>query len=128
MTEADLINRIKEQRRRAINRADREKARNFLYNPVSYQKRAGKAIIILFLVLIMIAATMEITYSVFKSADKPKIIYQKEVIKQQQIINNITEETTVINRVENVIKGDQQMTCLQKKNSREIVCYKESDQ
>ena len=135
MTESDLINQIKKHRKEAIDRADKIKAAQFLNKPIICEKTTEKPIIsvimVLFLIFIIIGASAGIAYSIAKLTGNTRIVVQKEIQKEtiieQPIINEIHKAVTVINRTENIIKGDKGMVCVGTRNSTKMTCYKEND-
>jgi len=139
MSEAELVTQIKKERKEAIDRSDKIKVAEFLNKPQKQQnkpviceKSTGKAIIMLFLMFIIMVATIGITYSIIKLTEQQtRIVIQKEIQKEtiieQPIINEIHKEVTFISKTENIIKGDKGMVCIGTRNSTKMTCYKESD-
>ncbi len=107
MTEAEFIETIKKERKRAIDRADKKYARQLLDPKIS---RTALTIILAIIAIYLIFST------VMMFREPPEVINNIQEITYIQKIQNVTEH---------IIKGDKLMTCLEFPNSTKVDCYKE---
>jgi len=112
MSEENLIKKIKQQRKEAIELADKKYANQFM-------KKQRQPVVLMLLILLLVFLMAIINYS----NNIPRVIYQYETIREQPIINQIS----LVNRTEVVIKGEKEMICIGPINGTEFTCYREPE-